>query len=118
MEWHEDHVIDTVSGVRYALSVEWSRGIADESLPSFLIITQEERRKAWENHVFTDPNTSSGQELWKKNELVRREAAAEAKRQKNAAAFARMQAKHPGQKYDRKLKQWVTVAVKDADNVD
>ena len=80
---------------------------SDLSIPKFLQIDAATRRAAWVGHDYTDPHTGGSNEAWRVKEDGRRRADAEKKRSKNAAAFERMKAKHPGEVYDRAMKMWV-----------
>lgn len=76
-------------------------------IPAFLKISQEDRKKAWGGVILTDSHTGGLPDEHRVREEERRHAVAEKQKAKNAAAFVRMKAKHPGQVYDRSMKQWV-----------
>ena len=80
---------------------------SDLSIPAFLKIDAATRRAAWVGHDYTDARTGGTQEAWRVREEERRRGNAETKKLKNAAAFERMKAKHPGEVYNRAMKMWV-----------
>lgn len=106
VEWNEDHAIDD-EGRRWSLSVPWSPDMNGQELPSFLVISAEARKKAWEGVKLTDSHRGGNVEDWQiKVEADRANRLAE-KKAKNAKGLAKVKADHPNERYDRKLKQWV-----------
>ena len=108
-ECYDDHIIETTTGKRYGLDCRWSE--YDTPIPDFLIIDRAVRKEAWKGVKLTDAYHGGLEEEWKTKERLIREARAEEDKLKNAAGLKRMEASHPGQRYDRKTKKWVTVAV-------
>lgn len=81
----------------------------DLSIPDFLIISAEDRLKAWDGIKLTDPRLHTPTldvELWKQRENERKALDAEKRKAKNAAGLARLKEQRKGQKYDRKTKMW------------
>lgn len=107
IQFFSDHII-AEDGTRWALSCDWWPGICDLIIPDFLIVSQEDRAKAWKDRVTAPPSPpikSMTPEEWKQ-ERKRLKYTPE-QREKNAAKLAGLKAKHAGEKYDRKLKVWV-----------
>lgn len=93
-----------------------------EDIPAFLRISQEERAAGWRDRPLTRQGSGGTEEEWEIKQRRYREALAaeqEAKEKAhNARGRERMQAKHPGQMYDRKLGEWVTATVTGANDAD
>ena len=79
----------------------------DLSIPEFLKFEDSIRRAAWAGRNYTDPRDGTAKEVWRVREDERRRGNVETKKLKNAAAFERMKAKHPGEVYNRAMKMWV-----------
>lgn len=105
--WYEDHVIEIATGKRFALFVPWRADWADCDIPPALILTEEERRAAWQGVTLTDSHRGGSTEEWQLRERARRKQIREERRAKAAVSLARLKARHAGERYDRKLKQWV-----------
>ena len=102
----------TVHYLRLWLPLEYGRiyVVSDSEgldIPEFLKIDAATRKAAWAGRSYTDPRTGGTQEAWRVREEERRRGNAETKKLKNAAAFERMKAKHPGEVYNRSMKLWV-----------
>lgn len=108
VQWFDDHYIDE-NGKRWALSVPWDADCAGCGLPAFLIITEEQRRAAWEGVSLTDAYRGGKMEDWQKREWERRKQMRAEKQAKSAKSLAKLKAKHKGERYDRKAKQWVRI---------
>jgi hypothetical protein len=80
---------------------------SDLSIPEFLKIEAKIRKACWAGRSYTDPRTGGTQEAWRVREEDRRRMDGEKLKMKNAAAFERMKAKHPGEVYNRSMKLWV-----------
>lgn len=80
---------------------------SDLSVPDWLKFDAATRKAAWVGREHTDPHAGGTNEAWRIKEDERRRADAEKLKMKNAAAFERMKAKHPGEVYDRAMKMWV-----------
>lgn len=85
----------------------------EDAIPSFLRISQEDRRAAWDRwlttHRYTDARSGPADaEAQERMARFRASIAAE-KKQKNLEALARLKAQHEGEKWSRKLKQWVPI---------
>lgn len=85
----------------------------DDGIPAFLRIPQEQRRAAWDRwlttHRYTDARSGPADAEAQERMARFRAAMAAEKKQKNLEALARLKAQHEGEKYDRKLKQWVPI---------
>lgn len=79
----------------------------DLSVPEWLKIDAETRKAAWAGHSYTDQRTGGKTEAWRIREDDRRRDDAATKKLKNAAAFERMKARHPGEVYNRAMKMWI-----------
>lgn len=103
-------VVEEVAGPSCPWRPEW----AGLGIPEFLVIPQDERKKAWENFPITRQGTGETEEAWQIKQRFYREAYENEKKQKNAVALAGLKEKHAGERYDRKTGLWVpvTAAVK------
>lgn len=85
----------------------------DDGIPDFLRISQEDRRAAWDRwlttHRYTDARSGPADAEAQERMVRFRAAIAAEKKAKNLAALERLKAQHEGEKYDRKLKQWVSL---------
>lgn len=81
----------------------------DLSIPAFLKIPADVRKKSWEGVTLTDPHRGGTTEAWRQRENERRAAIADEIKRKNAKALAGLKEQHTGETYDRKLKCWVRV---------
>lgn len=94
----------------------WHPSWAGLGIPEFLVFTQAERKAAWTNVPVTRQGSDQTEEEWQVKQRFYREAYETEKKQKNATALEGLKAKHAGERYDRKLRQWVpevTATVKD-----
>lgn len=107
VSWHDDYAIDE-DGKRWALSVPWQPDLA--GVPVSLQINAEQRKQNWSGVSLTSPTTEST-EAWQEKEAGKRSTILEqrraAKKAKNIRHLAKVKAKHPGEKYDRKRKIWI-----------
>ena len=82
-------------------------------LPECLKLTPEQRKLAWEGVPVTVSNGRAyvDEEDWEKKQRFYREAHEAEQTRKNAVALEKLKESHPGQVYDRKLRQWITAPV-------
>ena len=79
----------------------------DLSIPEWLKISAEDRKKGWEGRRLTDAHVSTGggvaAERWKAyNDSIERD-----RKLKSADALKALKEKHKGQRYDQKIRRWV-----------
>lgn len=82
----------------------------DLEIPECLRRYPGEIRPAWK----PTPAVVAAKEEWERREEVIREQKAAERKAKNARGLAKVRAKHPGERYDRKRKIWVPVEKIDA----
>lgn len=107
LEFRADHVIDTATGRRYALSCPWDPTMVGCEIPAFLILTAEERTRLWEGVKVTDQRTGQLTDDIEQRLAAEREQRKEIRKAKNAKGLAKVKASHPNERYDRKTKTWM-----------
>lgn len=88
-------------------SCPWKPEYAGMGIPDFLVISPEQRKINWATVAVTDQRT--GLTVNAIDERLARDKANRlaAEREKNAKGLERLKRSHPGERYDRKTKQWV-----------
>lgn len=102
-EFGEDYYIDD-KGTRWALDCRWPPIGVDTSIPAFLCIDAERRKRSWDNVKVTNQWTGGTEEAWqiRQKELI----AAREEYDRQIEAKKREKA-HPGQYWDPAAKEWV-----------
>jgi hypothetical protein len=109
IEWYADHVM--VRGRRWALSCPWHAGMLGLGIPSFLLLSAEERAAGWVGHVYTDAYHGGFTEDWRLKAEETKRLLAEHSKQKAVKRIAKLKEDRAGQRWDTRLCKWVTVPV-------